>query len=303
MKQLSCVVGFASLIILPGIVLANNFILELDMNTGYNNNVFLESDDLIINQENDDSSTQDVQTQIAITANVEFLDESNSDASLIVDYFKERLLDNELDTTVTTLSLPMHYYRDDYRYGMTVTRQAYNLSDVDVLNYLIAKVDVAKKKGNSTLLFSYALTDKEPQNDTYSDYQGTSHSTIVQYKRNEGAGKWTLQGSAFRNEYLGDGLSNAGGYIKIQYQLNQGRQRMFVGVKGKQTRYDINTFTNDERLDRYFNIYYSHEYLMSSMIQLYLDTSYIRNHSNIAYVDENYNYNQWVNTLGVRFSF
>lgn len=303
MKLLNSGMGFTLLYLLSGLVQGGNYALELDINTGYNNNVFLESDDVIANEVSQRSSQSDMQTQMALTANVEFWDQPNSDAAFMLDYFKERLNDNELETTVTTFSVPMHYYQGDYRYGVTLTRQNYNLSDVDVLNYLIAKVDAAKKMGDDKMYLSYSVTDKTPQDESYSDYEGSSYEASVKYRINEAMNNWTLQGSVFSNDYLGDGLTNAGGYLKAVYHINQGRHTMAAGIKAKRTLYDLNTLTNDERSDRQLSFNYNHEYFLNSFMQLYFDASYIRNQSNIEYTDENYNYNQWIHTLGTRFVF
>ncbi len=303
MKRLNSSIGFSILWLATSIVHGAGYSLELDMNTGYNNNVFLESDDLILNEEFTGANQKDMQAQLALTGNVEFWDKANSDASIILDYFQERLLVNNLDTTVMTLSLPIHYYSGDYRYGASFTRQNYNLSGMDVLEYIVSKVDVAKKLGDNKLYLSYAFTDKAPQDSGYSDYEGSSHSTTVKYQVNYGSKNWSIQGNVFQNNYLGEGLGNSGEYLKAVYQLDRGRHTMAVGTKIKNTGYQLDTLSNDERSDRQFSVNYNHEYFISPLMQLYLDTSYIRNQSNIEYSDENYNYNQWINTLGARFVF
>jgi len=303
MKRLSSSIGFAILYGMASLTQGAGYSLELDMSTGYNSNVFLESDDLVVNDESLGSNQIDMQTQVAITGNIEFWDKTNSDASIMLDYFKETLLDNSLDTTVMTLSVPMHYYQGDYRYGATFTRQAYNLSGVDVLEYFVSKVDVAKKTGNNTLYFSYGFTDKGAQDASYSDYNGTSQSGALKYTVDYRGKKWTIKGNVFQNNYAGEGLSNTGSYIKTVYQVYRGHHVMSGSVKLKGTQYELDSFTNDERSDRQLSFNYNHEYILNSTMQLYFDASYIRNQSNIEYTDENYNYNQWINTLGARFVF
>ena len=303
MKRLSSSIGFAMLYVMSNLAQGAGYSLELDMSTGYNSNVFLESDDLVVNDETLGSNQTDMQTQVAITGNIEFWDKANSDASIMIDYFKETLLDNELDTTVMTLSLPMHYYQGDYRYGATFTHQAYNLSGVDVLEYFVSKVDVAKKIENDTLYVSYGFTDKTSQDSSYSDYDGSRHSGTLRYSVDYGSEKWTLQGNAFQNNYTGEGLSNVGSYIKTVYQVYRGHHVMSGGVKLKGTQYELDSLSNDQRSDRQLSFHYNHEYYLNSLMQLYFDASYIRNQSNIEYTDENYNYNQWINTLGARFVF
>lgn len=303
MKPISTSMSFVFGLFLSGSVLSASYSLELDLNSGYNNNVFLESDDLVINEAEDDSSQKDLQTQMAVTANVEFWDEANSDASIMLDYFQERLLDNGLDTTVTTLSLPLHFYSGDYRYGITFTRQAYNLSDIDVLSYATSKLGVAKNIGRNKLYFHMAFTKKTPEDESYVDYEGDSRNINLKYKVGNGERKWYWQGNLFRNDYIVDGLSNNGGYLKTKYMVINNRHTMAVALKIKRTLYDEDELTTDKRLDRQVSVNYNHEYFIRSAIQVYFDTTYVRNSSNISYDDENYNYDQWIHTLGTRFVF
>lgn len=292
--------------ILAQLSYADSFMLELDVNTGYNNNVFLESDDLVVNEASEDSHNNDIQTQMAVTANYEFWDQENSDASIMVDYFKETLMENDLDTTVKTISIPTHYYKDTHRYGLTFTRQTYNLSGVDVLAYRIAKIGFAKNLGLDKLYVSLTGTDKSPKDESYAEYDGSSRALSVKYKGFIGMAsgeKWTVKGNVFSNDYEGEGLSNTGGYIKAVYEITRGRHSMSLGAKVKRTQYELDTLTNDERIDRQSTVNYHHEYYLSPATQLYLDTSYIKNQSNIDYADENYNYDQWIQSFGARFVF
>ena len=282
------------------------FTFEVDINTGYNNNVFLESEDLVINEEPDDSQKSDVQTQMAVTANYEFWDQENSDAAVMVDYFKERLVENQLDTTVTSVSLPAHYYSGSYRYGVSLTRQTYNLSGLDVLNYQTSKIGVANNLGNDKVYVSWSNTNKVSKDESYEQYEGRTRALSAKYKSilgTTGKQALSLQANLFKNDYQGEGLSNTGGYIKAVYEWNHGRHSNSVGAKFKRTQYELDTLTNDERLDRQVSANYHYEYYLSSNTQLYFDTGYINNQSNIEYDDENYNYDQWVSSLGARFVF
>ena len=302
--QLNHLLGRTLFLLLAGSMAnADSVFFELDFNAGYNNNVFLESDDLIVNEAQANASKTDVQRQLAVTGNWEFWDKESSDGAIMLDYFNETLTDNDASTRVLTLSIPVHIYDGDYRYGATLTRQAYQLSGVDVLDYTIAKLSMAKHVAGGKMYFDYSHTEKTPQDDSYLDYEGSTNSAGLKYKHEMNRGYLALHGNVFRNEYQADDLSNRGAYIKATYLLRFGQYKMSVAAKLKATGYKKDSLTDDERSDQQASVALSNEYSMSSKVQLYIESSYINNASNIQYEDENHNYEQWVNSLGARFTF
>lgn len=303
MKKLISSMSVLAICSMPQLSNAGAFSLELDVNTGVNNNVFLESDDLVINEATEDSDKKDIQTQIAVTAHYEFWDKESSDASVLVDYFKESLRDNDMDTQVTSFSLPMHYYNGDYRYGLTLSRQSYDLSGVDVLQYGTAKLGLAKTLGEDKIYVSLSNTNKTPKDDSYAEYDGTSRAISVKYKNKVDNKNWTFQVNGFNNEYLGEGLSNKGVYVRTSYEIHHGRHITSLSAKWKGTAYEEDTLFIESRTDRQISMNVNYEYYVSRYVQLYLDTNYINNKSNIDYADESYTYDQMVNTLGARFIF
>lgn len=296
-------VGVFLMLLAGSITHADSVFFELDINTGYNNNVFLESDDLIVNEAEVDAHQTDIQRQFAVTGNWEFWDKENSDAAIMLDYFNETLTDNDASTRVLTLSVPVHIYDGDYRYGATFTRQAYQLSGVDVLDYTIAKLSVAKHVAKGKVYIDYSHTEKTPQDDSYFDYEGSTDSAGLKYKYELKRGYLTWHGNVFRNAYQAEGLSNRGAYFKATYALGLGQYKMSMAAKLKNTDYEKDALTNDERSDQQTSITLNNEYSVGPKIQLYLESSYINNDSNIQYEDESYHYEQWVNSVGARFTF
>ena len=303
MKHLS---GFISVLLLLShgvFVHAKPFSLELDINGGYNNNVFLTSDDLLINEEEDDSSKTDVQNQMAATASVEVWDGENSDATIMLDYFRETLMENDADTTITMFSLPMNYYFDKQKVGVSLSRQSYNLSGVDVLNYSTGRFSFGHKIKDRRLAVAYSYTKKDPQADDYVDYDGNSQVLDFSIRDANPRAKIYWLFSVFDNNYEGDGLSNNGRSIKAAVSKRHGKHSDGIAVKYKLTNYELSILDLEAREDRQLSFSYNHDYYLNSVLQLYFDASYIHNSSNVDYDDENYNYDQWVNTLGARFVF
>lgn len=303
MKHLSAFISVLVLLTHGVLVQAKPFSLELDVNGGYNNNVFLTSDDLIINEEDSDSSKADVQNQMAATANVEIWDGENSDVSIMLDYFHESLMENDADTTITMFSIPVNLYFDKQKLGMSFSRQTYNLSGVDVLNYSTGRFSFGHKIKDRRLALAYSYTKKDPQADDYSDYDGNSQVMDFSIRDVTSNAKIYWLVSVFDNRYIGDGLSNSGRSIKAAVNKRHGKHNDGIAVKYKLTDYDLSEFDLEAREDRQLSFSYNHDYYLNSILQLYFDASYIHNSSNVDYDDENYNYDQWVNTLGARFVF
>ena len=303
MKQHSMWLSFLWLLASSFMAQAKPFSLELDVNGGYNNNVFLTSDDLIINEEDSDSSKADVQNQMAATANVEVWDGENSDVSIMLDYFHESLMENDADTTITMFSIPVNLYFDKQKLGMSFSRQTYNLSGVDVLNYSTGRFSFGHKIKDRRLALAYSYTKKDPQADDYLDYDGNSQVMDFSIRDVTSNAKIYWLVSVFDNHYIGDGLSNSGRSIKAAVNKRHGKHNDGIAVKYKLTDYDLSEFDLEAREDRQLSFSYNHDYYLNSILQLYFDASYIHNSSNVDYDDENYNYDQWVNTLGARFVF
>ena len=87
------------------------------------------------------------------------------------------------------------------------------------------------------------------------------------------------------------------------YRFRLDRSAISLGAKLKQTSYDLGLFDNVSRSDQQVSLNYNQDYSVSSNIQIYIDSNYIVNKSNVDYIDENYNYSQWTNSVGTRFSF
>ncbi|MEH6346115.1 MAG: hypothetical protein V7785_13575 [Bermanella sp.] len=287
---------------------AADYYVELDVSSGYNNNVFLESDDTVINQETEDSDKQDIQNQLSLMGSYEFFDGQDSDAKIMLDYFKESLLDNSLDTTVTSLSIPFTYYINDYRLRSSAGIMNYNLDGVHVLDYQSGRFDVTRKVGDNSqgdkrLGAQISYTQKIPQDESYDAYDGTTQSLKLHYTVTDLATMFKLDGNVFENDYLLEEDGSQGYYLKAIYSKRFVKSGMRLLAKYKKTNYNLGLLDDEVRNDDQFTLSYTQEYFLNNIIQLYLSTEFIENNSSIETDEENYNYSQWTNTMGARFSF
>lgn len=287
---------------------AKDYFLELDVNAGYNNNVFLESDDIVSNTATDDSSQQDVQTQISLMAGYEFFDGENSDAKIVADYFNETLIDNDLETTVTSLSIPFTYYKGNYRLRTTGSYMDYTLSGTKVLTYNSGRLDLTRKFGDNKVGVQYGYTKKSPQDVRYDSYDGYSQD-IKAYTGfiHEGV-KIKLTADLFSNQYQDEYVSNKGYYLQAVVSKHFNHTYMRLSVKYKNTRYNDDPLLGLEegglaRADDQYSLSYTHDYFLNKYTDLYVASEYVSNSSNVDFDEENYNYSQWTNSVGARFSF
>lgn len=282
---------------------AQDYYVELDISTGYNDNVFFESDDTVINLETEDSTKQDIQNQLSLMGSYEFFDGQDSDAKIMVDYFKESLVDNSLETTVSSVSIPYSYFINDYRLRSTATLMNYNLDGVHVLDYQTGRFDVTRKMADKQLGLQLSFTNKVPQDTSYDSYDGTNQNIKIHYTFNGLASMFKLDGNVFENDYILEEDGNQGYYLKAIYSRHYLSTGMRVSARYKKTNYNQGILDDEVRNDDQFTLSYSQDYYFTKIIQFYLSSEYIKNNSSIETQEENYNYSQWTNTLGARFSF
>ncbi len=281
---------------------AKDYYLELDINKGINSNVFLSADEDIV--VSDTASEQDIQTQFSVMGSYEFFDGENSDAKILLDYFSESFAKNELDSTVTSVSLPVTYYRDDYRIRVIPAVMTYNLSGENVLKYTQGKLDVTRKIKDMRVGLQYGYNKKSAQTSSYDIYAGNSQNikTYVSFSDYDSRVKLNL--NLFDNNYADEYISNNGFYLQASYKKSFNSTAISVSSKYKNTQYISDILLDDiARNDQQVSLSYMQDYYLTKIIELYFSSEYIKNISNIEFDDTNYSYQQWVNTLGMRFVF
>ncbi len=281
---------------------AKDYYLELDINKGINSNVFLSADEDIV--VSDTASDQDVQTQFSLMGSYEFFDGENSDAKVLLDYFSESFDSNDLDSTVTSVSVPVTFYSDNYRLRVTPAVMSYNLSGENVLKYTQGRLDVARKIHDVRVGVQYGYSKKSPQTSSYDVYEGNSQNIKTYASFSNYGSKIRLNLNVFDNNYADEYISNNGFYLQASYKKRFNDTGIRVSTKYKNTQYISDILLDDiARNDQQVSISYLQDYYVNNIVELYISSEYIKNNSNIEFDDTNYNYNQWVNTLGMRFVF
>lgn len=276
--------------------------LELDINRGFNNNVFLESDEILSNANSSNTQTEDVQTQTGIFLAYEFLDAKNSDASLVVDYFQERFDSNDLETSIQSYSLPISVYLADYRIKTTWAHTRYQLSGNDVLAYRNAQLDIAKRLGDNRLGLLLSVTAKTPQDEAYNGYDGTSRDAGLYYlwRGDFCSMRWALHG--FDNDYSDEYLASRGYAVKASFTHRHSGHHGTLSGRFKHSTYNPDPLYDQSRNDGQYYLSYSHYLYLFSHLNVYLRSEYTVNRSNIAEQDDNFNYSQWISSVGLTVS-
>lgn len=289
-------------ILLPWHSLAQPFEVEMDISRGFNDNVFLESDEILSAADSDNYESEDVQTQAGIFLAYEFVDAEYTDASVIVDYFQEWFDNNELETSIHSYSLPVAFYLGDYRLKTTLSHSQYQLSGDDVLAYHGGKLELTRRFGDHRFGGQWSLTEKTPKDARYDGYNGES-SDIGGYFLWRG-----LQQSArlavhgFDNRYQDEYLATRGYYVKASYKHGYRHHRWTLSGRYKKTHYNPDPLYTDTRSDQLFFLSYQHSVDLFDHTDLYFRCEYSVNRSTIAEQDDDFNYQQWINSVGVRIA-
>jgi hypothetical protein len=282
---------------------ASDFNIELDLNRGINNNVFLESDDILKNANSSEQENEDVQTQLGLMVGYEFLDQKNTDAKIIVDYFNESFESNDLDTRIINISLPISYYTGNFRFRTTLSRTNYQLSGKDVLAYTGGRLDITRRIGDNRLGVQFSHTNKNPKDSRYAGYEGNSQDIKLYTQFLNTNNTIQLNLDMFNNNYQDEFIATKGYYIKSSYSKRHSGHDWRVSAKYKNTQYNEDPLYDDIRSDNQVSASYTHNIYIYEKSDVYFTSELTLNSSNIESGDDDFNYNQWINSMGVRIGF
>jgi hypothetical protein len=281
---------------------ASDFNLELDLNRGINNNVFLESDDILRNADTSEQENEDVQTQLGLMAGYEFLDQKNTDAKIIVDYFKESFESNDLDTRIINISLPISYYTGNFRFRTTLSRTHYQLSEKNVLAYHGGRFDITRRIGGNRLGVQFSYTNKDPKDSRYAGYEGRSNDIKLYTQFLKTDNTIQLELDVFDNNYQEEFIATQGYYINSHYSKRHSGHDWGISAQYKNTQYNDDPLYDVARNDNQVSARYTHNVYLHKKSEVYFTSEYTLNSSNIE-SDDDFNYSQWINSMGVRISF
>ncbi len=298
----------ATLLLLLGVAIksqAKDYNIELDLNRGHNSNVYLSADeDIVVSDSTEDYAQQDTQTQLSLMGSYEFFDGKSSDAKVLFDYFKESFSENDIDSTMTSVSIPYTYYANQYRLRATPAVMRCVLSGENVLNYRSGKIDLTRKINNIKVGLQYGYIKKSPQVASYDVYEGNSQNIKAHAAFKNNASIINVYANIFNNDYQDEYSSNDGFYLKASYKKRYKGTSFRLSGKYKNSSYISDPLLEGiARTDNQISISYMQDLDVSNMTQLYFNSEYINNDSNVELESDNYSYDQWINTLGMRFSF
>lgn len=282
------------------IAVANDFNFELDLSKSINNNVFLESDDILKKTDSADQINEDINTQLSFIFDYEFLDQNTNDAKIIIDYYSESFEKNDLDTRFLNMSLPISYYHNNFRFRTTFSRANYELSEKSVLIYSSGKMNITHRAGDNRLSLQYSHTNKMPTDSRYSGYKGSSQDLSLHTLLPRAGHSFIFSITMFNNNYKDKFISSNGYYAQSSFSKRLvGHDWSFSG-KYKKTQYNQDPLFDEIRNDNQFSIDYTHNANVYKQLNFYFASEFILNQSNIKNTNDNYNYNQWINTIGIR---
>lgn len=284
------------------LAMGKDFYLDIDLNRGYNSNVFLADNEDLALIESSDSVAEDFQNQWFIGASYEFFETRQSDAKVMLDYFYESFDDNEISSTFISAALPYSHYIDDVRLRFTPSYLLYDIDGVDVLRYFGKKIDATKKFGRHKVGLNYKHTGKTPLDDSYESYNGDSQDFYLEY-----GGRWlskqlTIKVGQLVNDYaetlFGNESSDAQ-YASLSFSSRGQRTKSTVYLRVKSVEYVTDPLDGFNRSDDNLRISFKQTFYPNRKIDLYFISEFTDNQSN----DNEKTYEQWINSVGTQLHF
>lgn len=285
-----------------GQVMANEIYAELDLSTGHNNNVYFNAEDSL-NQASAGAPQAEMQHQLSFMLAYEFWQNKDADAKLMFDYYREKLTESDVLTQVLSASVPLSYYQGDYRYRASIAYVNYQLSGINVLDYASLLVDVSKKMNGYKLGVEYSLNDKKAKTADYESYEGLSHTLKTHVSFSNSKYKTALKAAVFDYQYDDATKQYDGYYVQANYKKRFKSASTELKLKYKNSQYLYDSLYAISRQDRQVSLNVIQTLYITANSQFYFDSQYLKNNSNLDFEDENYNYSQWLNTVGVRYIF
>ncbi len=278
---------------------------DIDLNMGYNNNIYYQTDELEILTNNIEQN-QDIQNQVTLGSYYKFIDHEHSDMKVIADYFRESFSDNEITTSITTISLPYSYYTYANRFRITPILSRYVLDGEVALLSSGANVDFTYKLGRYQWGINYQQLHKNAQTSDYAKYQGASRTLGITY-----SGRWLnqyfkLSGGAYDNAYnetVDGNESYTGLFTSASYTYRIQHFEIGLYSKVQTKKHTEMLYDNSVREDTAVLASITPSYSLSKNTSVYTSFQWTKNKSNQTTEGDNMNYTQAISSVGFRYAF
>lgn len=278
---------------------------DIDLNFGYNDNVYLQHNDIDIRDE-ENSGNKDVQRQINLSAYTKFYDGKKGDAKLLVNYFYENLAENELTTSIFSISLPLSSYSKANRLRIIPTYSSYNIDGKDALDSFGSKIDLTNKINRYKFGISYQHTVKSALSTDYRNSEGNNTKLSLNHTGNWLNKSYSLSFGRYENGYqqTEDGNStHSGNFISGSYfHYHKGFSIQLYAIT-KTKEYTEDTATDFIRSDTNTLVSATPTYRLTKNTSVYTHLQWIKNRSNLNDDTDNMNYVQKVYSVGFRYFF
>jgi len=278
-----------------------NLTANMELSSGYNSNVFYGSQNELI-EETSTESASDIQHSIILNAGYKYFNGSNSDAKLYVDYYYDKLQDNDVDYSTIDLSLPYSYYTKTLRLRVTPLLSSFKSSGVSALQNYGISLNLTLKLGFYRAGISSLIIKNKVIDESYSAYEGSSNNAYVFLEKHSFSSQTSLKlGVANYNYQLtidGD-ESNAVYYIGSNYLFFKGRKEIVFTGKVQAKKYVTDPFNGFNRTDYNVKLSVAPAYRLSKSIKLFVKAQYVINSSNLVTETEDKNYDQTQFNIGV----
>ncbi|MFC1749604.1 hypothetical protein ACFL2V_12450 [Pseudomonadota bacterium] len=295
------------LLVLPLTVIGaeNNWSGDIELNVGYNDNIYYQANDIEIVNNGIEQNT-DVQNQFIFGSYYKFLDRKNSDMKLIVDYFHESYSENEIETSITTATLPYTYYTYSNRVRITPLLSRYVIDGDAALLTTGSSFDITHKMGRYNLGATYQYLSKSSLSSSYDKYQGAGQDLNIHY-----SGRWfkqyfKLSAGAYSNAYdetVDGDESHEGVYASASYVMRRKGAELALYGKVKTKDYVTDPFNGFNRSDVNSSLSITPSYAITKATSAYANVQWTKNSSNQNDESDNMNYTQTVTSIGFKYAF
>ena len=273
MRYLS-IVHFFIMYLIPITLLANDgWSGDLDINIGYNDNVYLQHNDIEISTD-ENNGNQDIQHQLNLAAYGKIYNGASSDAKLIGNYFHESLADSDMSTSIFSISLPLSAYGNSNRLRIIPTYTHYNIDGENALDSIGTRIDLTHKLNRYKFGLRHHYTIKSALSFDYKNSEGINQKVALFHRGAWLNKSYSVSLGHYENGYqqTEDGDStHSGNFVRGSYSYRSKKWGLRVYAIAKSKEYTNYSIINPRRSDTNIRVSISPSYRLSKNTSIYTD--------------------------------